>query len=401
MIGAVVTGVAAAAPNGVGTDAYWAATLRGESGLAPITRYDTTGYPVRLAGEIKDFEAGEHITSRMLPQTDRITQVALAASDWALQDAGVDPAALPEFGAGAVIASAAGGHEFGQQELQKLWRSGSDHVSAFQAFAWFYAVNTGQVSIRQGLRGACSVVVAEQAGGLDAIGQARRHVRAGMDLMITGGLDSALCPWGLVAQIPNGCLSTSHAPQRAYVPFDAAAAGYVPGEGGALVVLEPPARAAGRRVYGEIAGYAATFDPAPERGRPPALRRAIELALADAGVTPGEVDVVFADAAGVPELDRQEAHALAAVFGPRSVPVTAPKTMTGRMLSGSAAIDVVAALLSMRDQVIPPTVNTADLAPGIELDLVREAREARLDTAVVIARGHGGHNSVVVLRSMR
>jgi act minimal PKS chain-length factor (CLF/KS beta) len=398
---AVVTGLAAAAPNGLGTEAYWAATLRGESGIAPISRYDAAGYPIRLAGEITDFVAADHITSRMLPQTDRITQVALAASDWALADARIEPARLPEFSAGVVIASAAGGHEFGQQELQKLWRSGSDHVSAYQAFAWFYAANTGQVSIRHGLRGTCKVVVAEQAGGLDALGQARREVRAGMDLMITGGLDSALCPWGLVAQIPNGRLSTMPDAARAYVPFDADASGYLPGEGGAVLVVEPAERAEARgcpRVYGELAGYAATFDPAPGRGRPPALRRAIELALADAGVAPGAVDVVFADASGVPELDRQEADALQAVFGPNGVPVTAPKTMTGRLLSGSATLDTVTALLSIRDGVLPPTVNTTDLAPGIRLDLVREPRPLHVDVAVVLARGHSGHNSAVVLR---
>jgi act minimal PKS chain-length factor (CLF/KS beta) len=154
-------------------------------------------------------------------------------------------------------------------------------------------------------------------------------------------------------------------------------------------------------VYGEIAGYAATFDPAPELGREPGLRRAAELAIADAGLAPDEIDVVFADAAGVPELDAAEAAALRAVFGPGGVPVTAPKTMLGRLYSGGAAVDLAAALLAIRHQTIPPTVGVGDLAGACaDLDLVTAPRPARLRTALVLARGNGGFNSAVVARAV-
>jgi act minimal PKS chain-length factor (CLF/KS beta) len=152
-------------------------------------------------------------------------------------------------------------------------------------------------------------------------------------------------------------------------------------------------------VYGELAGYGSTFDPKPGSGREPGLRRAIELALADAGLTASQIDVVFADAAAVPELDRVEAAALTAVFGARGVPVTAPKTMTGRLYSGAAALDLVAALFAIRDGVIPPTVN---VTPAAEygLDLVTGApRPAPVRAALVLARGHGGFNSAVVVRA--
>jgi act minimal PKS chain-length factor (CLF/KS beta) len=158
------------------------------------------------------------------------------------------------------------------------------------------------------------------------------------------------------------------------------------------------AQVRGARVYGEIAGYAATFDPRPGSGREPGLRRAMELALADAGRRPADVDVVFADAAGVPELDRQEAAAIRGLFGRPGPPVTAPKTMTGRLYAGGAALDLASALLAIRDGVIPPTAGVTDQVPGYEIDLVRETpRAAEIGTAMVVARGHGGFNAAVIV----
>ncbi|MFJ8477122.1 ketosynthase chain-length factor [Kitasatospora sp. NPDC094011] len=399
----VVTGLGVTAPNGLGAEEYWAATLEGRSGIAGITAFDPSDYPAKLAGQIDGFVAADHLPSRLLPQTDRMTQLALVAADWALADAGVDPQTLPAYDMGVVTASSSGGFEFGQRELQKLWSLGARHVSAYQSFAWFYAVNTGQISIRHGMRGPSGVLVSDQAGGLDAISVARRQIRKGSRLIVTGGVDASICPWGWVAQLAGERLSTSEDPERAYLPFDADAAGHVPGEGGALLVLEAAdaARERGAEVYGEIAGYAATFDPRPGSGRAPALRRAIELALADAEVTSNQIDVVFADAAGLPDLDRIEAEAIAAVFGPRGVPVTAPKTMTGRLYSGAAPLDVACALLSLREGVIPPTTGTSP-DPGHQLDLVTGSpRETRLRTALVLARGHGGFNSALVVRAAR
>ncbi|MEV4716699.1 ketosynthase chain-length factor [Micromonospora noduli] len=400
----VVTGVGVAAPNGLGRDAFWAATVAGVGGIGPISRFDPSGYPAQLAGEVPGYEAADHIPSRLMAQTDHMTRLSLTAAQWALADASVDPSALPEFGMGVVTASASGGFEFGHRELEKLWSKGSEHVSAYQSFAWFYAVNTGQISIRHGMRGPTGVLVTEQAGGLDAVAQARRQVRKGVQLVMTGGVDASLCPWGWTAQLANGLLSTGRDPATAFLPFDANASGYVPGEGGAILVLEDEQAAArrGAAVYGVIAGYGATFDPRPGSGRPPGLRRAAEMAVADAGLTPADIDVVFADGAGVAELDRVEAEAITAVFGPRGVPVTAPKTMTGRLYSGGAALDLVSALLSIRHGVIPPTTNIRQPAEGLHLDLVRDvARETPVRAALVLARGYGGFNAAMVVTDER
>jgi act minimal PKS chain-length factor (CLF/KS beta) len=254
------------------------------------------------------------------------------------------------------------------------------------------------------MRGPCGVIATEQAGGLDALGHSRRALAKGARVVAVGGSDASMTPYGLVAQHANGLLSESEDPSRAYVPFDAAASGYVAGEGGAIMIVEDADSARTRgvdHVYGELAGYAATLDPRPGLGRRPNLGRAAELALTDAGLRPEDVDVVFADGYGVPRLDREEAEALERLFGPYGVPVTVPKTMSGRLYAGGAALDVVTALLSIRDGVVPPTINVGDLAPGITLDLVREPREVAVRTALVLARGHGGFNAAVVVTAAR
>jgi minimal PKS chain-length factor (CLF/KS beta) len=402
---AVITGIGVVAPNGMGTDAYWAATREGRSGIGPIRRFDASGYPVRVAGEVTDFVAEEHVPSRLIAQTDRMTHFALAGTAWALADAAADPEEILEFRASVITANSSGGFEFGQRELANLWTKGSTYVGAYQSIAWFYAASTGQISIRHGLRGPCGVIASEQAGGLDALAHARRALRDGTQLVVSGGTDASLCPWGFITQIPFGRLSRRSDPELAYLPFDVAACGYVAGEGGAMLIVEDAEAASARgaaQVYGEIAGSGATFDPRPGSERPPGLQRAIRLALDDAGLTARDVDVVFGDAMGLPGLDLAEARALAEVFGPYGVPVTAPKTMTGRLYAGGAALDAATALLAIRDSVIPPTVGVSAVAPGYDLDLVLgAARHQPVQVALVIARGHGGFNAALILRAVQ
>ncbi|WP_326691114.1 MULTISPECIES: ketosynthase chain-length factor [unclassified Streptomyces] len=396
----VVTGLGIVAPTGGDTAAHWRAVLDGTSAIGRITLFDPSSYPVRLAGQVPGFSAKERVPSRLIQQTDRWTHLGLAAAEAALADAGVHPAELPEYELAVVTASSSGGTEFGQHEMENLYQHSPDWVGAYQSIAWFYAATTGQVSIRHGLRGPCGVLCCEQAGGLDAIGQSRRLIRTGAKLVMTGGTDASLCPYGLTAQLTTGQLSTVQDPARAYLPFDSEAGGYLPGEGGALLVVEDAdaAEARGAHVYGRVLGYAAGFDPPPDSDRAPALARTVRAALADAGLEPGQVDVVFADALGVPEADRAEAAALAEVFGPRAVPVTAPKTLTGRLYGGGAALDAATALLALRDQVVPHTVGPSGPAPGYEIDLVLgEPRRQELRTALVVARGYGGFNAALVL----
>jgi act minimal PKS chain-length factor (CLF/KS beta) len=397
---AVITGLGVVAPTGVGAADYWQATLAGISGIGPVERFDAATYPTSLAGEVRGLDTAAAVPGRLVPQTDRWTQLALVAADLAMADADVDTATLEDYRGAVVTASSSGGTEFGQREMTRLWTQGPRHVGAYQSIAWFYAATTGQLSIRHGLRGPCGVLATEQAGGLDAIGHARRMLRDDVDLVLTGGTDAALCPYALVAQMTSGRLSTSTDASRAYAPYGRDAAGYVPGEGGAIVVLERLGalrRRGGPPPYAAVTGYAATFDPAPDSPRPPRLGAAVLGALGDAGTTPEEIDVVFGDASGVPELDLAEARMLRDVFGPE-MPVTAPKAATGRLYAGGSSLDVACAALSLRHGIVPPTVGVDVLADGCDLDLVRgEPRELPLRRALVLARGFGGFNAALVL----
>lgn len=402
----VITGIGVVAPNGLGGNEYWKSTLTGRGGISPVTEYDTDGFPCRLAGRIRDFDAGVHLPSRLVPQTDRSTQLALTAAAWALAEARVTPDALGDYDMGVVTANALGGFEFTHKEFHNLWNEGPQAVSVYESFAWFYAADTGQISIRHKMRGPSAALVGEQAGGLDALGHARRTIRAGTPLVVAGGVDGALDPWGYLSQLTADteyAVSPCDDPARAYLPFDAHASGHVPGEGGALLVLEDADSARERGagpVHAELASHAATFDPPPGSGRPPGLRRAAAQALTGAGLAPGDVDVVFADGAGTPVLDAAEAEAIRGLFGPMGVPVTVPKALTGRLYGGGGPLDVATAVLALRDGVIPPTHAVRDVPDEYGIDLVRgEPRDARIRNALVLARGRKGFNSAVVVRA--
>lgn len=396
---AVITGIGVVASNGIGVEQWWSAILNGRPGIARVSRFDPSGYPATLAGEVGPFDPAEHLPSRLLPQTDQMTRLGLMAADQAMRDGGIEVSEDNSLSIGVMTSASGGGIEFGQRELENMWARGKQHVSAFQSFAWFYAVNTGQISIRHGLRGPGGVVVSDHAGGLDALGQARRSLRHGSTAMLTGGADGAICPWGWLAQLATGYVSFEDDARRAYRPFAPDACGYVPAEGAAMFVLEAEsvARQRGaRHTYGSLAGYAATFDGG-QQTTGSGLARAATQALADAGLTSDDIDLVFPDAAGVMHLDRAEALALNSVFGARPIPVTMPKVLTGRALAASAALDVAAAMLALRDQLAPPSY-LLDPHPSLGLAVgTGGPRPMSLHAVLVLARGYGGFNAAAVL----
>ncbi|MFL5658671.1 MAG: ketosynthase chain-length factor [Ktedonobacteraceae bacterium] len=403
---AVITGIGVVAPTGIGTETYWEATKQGRNGIKRISHFDPSRYDTQLAGEVDGFKATDFIDQRLIVQTDRWTWMALAATKMALQDAGFDPAGTDPYKMSVITASSSGGNEFGQQETQNLYSKGPLFVGAYQSIAWFYAATTGQISIKYGMKGPSSVVVSEGAGGVDALTHARRTIRRGVDVVVSGGTEAPLGPYALICQMRNGNLSTQKDPTLAYRPFDTRANGYVPGEGGAILLVEDLQHAqerGARHIYAEIMGHGATFDayhyaePAPDGHQ---FARAMSLALQHANVSPQEVDVIFADASGTLKGDALEAKAIKEVFGGSSqVPVTAPKSMVGRLYAGGASLDVATALLAMRDGSIPPTINLDSLAAGCDLNFVTgTAQAAEINTVLINARGFGGFNSALVLR---
>ncbi len=406
---AVITGIGVVAPTGQDRESWWSATRAGNSGIGRIERFDPSRYPVTLAGEVRDFEPGDHLDQRLIKQTDRWTWMALVAAQEALDDAKFDPAEHDPYSMSVITASSSGGNEFGQREIQALWEKGPVFVGAYQSIAWFYAATTGQISIKHGMKGPSGVVLAEGAGGLEALAHSRRTIRRGVETALSGGVEAPIGPYALTCQLGTGFLSTESDPAAAYRPFDARANGYLPGEGGAILLVESLQSAQERKapqIYGEILGYGATNDahhwgrPAPDATQ---SARAMSVALANAGISPGEVDAVVADAFGVPEIDALEVQAIKTVFGEHAarVPVLAPKSGVGRMYAGGASLDAAAALLCMRDGALPPIVNLEEPAEGLELDFVRGSERAgELSTILVNARGFGGFNSALVLRRM-
>jgi act minimal PKS chain-length factor (CLF/KS beta) len=420
---AVITGIGVVAPNGVGTSAWWQATRAGKSGLRrvddrrQIEHLDTPRLHGSVAGEIVDFEPTNFVDARIAGQTDRSTQLALAAAALALQDAALDPASLDPGTAGVVTANTMGGAEFTQREMQNLWAKGPIFVGAYQAIAGFYAAPTGQIAIKYGLTGHAGVAMAECAGGLEAIWQATRAILDGvgdrlpvgpMEAMVCGGIEAPLSPYALACQWRQGNMSMESDPRSAYRPFDERAKGYVPGEGGAMLVLEEYASARRRgapHIYGEIGGYAATSDSYDSTHPEPTgqyLARAISLALDRAAVPREEVSLILADAFGTRERDAIEARAINTALPERGymVPVTAPKTMTGRLYAGGAPVDVATACCAMRDGCIPPTINVSRIADDCRLNLVLkdESYHPDIGTALILARGFGGFNSALVLK---
>jgi minimal PKS chain-length factor (CLF/KS beta) len=400
----VVTGIGVVAPSGIGAEAHWKCVLAGQHRIGRITLFDPSRYPATLAGEVADFDALQHAENRLVVQTDRWTHLGLAATRLALADAGLPEVADDPYGYAVTLASSSGGNLFGQRELQRLWRGPGRTVGAYQSIAWFYAASVGQLSIRHQFKGPCGVLAAESAGGLDSLAHAVRLVRRGTPVVLAGATECPLSPYALTCQLRSGLLSTCADPERAYRPFDVAASGYVPAEGGAVFVVEEweHARARGVTGYAEVAGWGASHDARHTDGSAGGdvgqYARAMGLALERAGVEPSAVDVVVPDALGVPRHDRSEAEALRRVFGPQPPPVTTQKALTGRAHQGGAALDVATALLAMRYGVLPPSAGPDRPAPGCDLDFVRESGPRRVATALVCARGFDGFNSAVLLR---
>ncbi|MGP3683773.1 beta-ketoacyl synthase N-terminal-like domain-containing protein [Streptomyces sp. IBSNAI002] len=400
----VITGIGVVAPNGIGADDFWKATQSGACVLDRVTRAGCEHLPLRVAGEVRGFDPGAMVEERFLVQTDRFTHHALAAADLALADARLGRAdyEADPFSVGVVTAAGSGGGEFGQRELQRLWDQGPRYVGPYQSIAWFYAASTGQISIRRGLKGPCGVVASDEAGGLDAFAHAVRAIRQGSRAMLVGATEAPLAPYSIVCQLEYEGLSTGDDPERAYRPFTTKACGYVPAEGGAMFLVEDEAAALdrGATVRAVLAGHAATFSGTrrpDEAGE--GLTHAIRGALREAGCAPEEIDVVFADALGTPQADAAEAAAIAAALGARGhqVPVTAPKTGTGRAYCAAPALDTAAAVLALEHGVVPPTPNVFDVCHDLDV-VTGSARSADLRTALVLSRGRMGSNSALVLR---
>jgi len=401
-----ITGLGVVTPSGIGRRQFWANVKSGRSFIKEITRFDASRYPSHIAGQIDELEKYSHVSERLLKKIDVFSHMALIAADLALKDAGLDIKKEDPNRTGIFLGNAIGGWLYAETELRDLYLEGREGVSPFMASAWFPAAPQGQISIFYGIKGFSKTVVADRASSSEAFGYARRTLaKDKLDLILAGGMEAPVTPYALLCCNTYGGLSTrNESPAEAYRPFDRGRSGFVIGEGAGIVVLESEARARRRDVpvWAYIAGCGTTCDGRDRIEPDPSgeqLARAISLALKDAGAAREEIDYIGLDGLAVENWDRSEAAAIRSVFGPRAgrIPATCPKAMFGNLLGASGAIDLITAVLAMEHNLIPPTLNLREADPA-GLDYVADkARVAEIRKALLISRGRGGINSVVIL----
>ncbi len=396
-------------PVGLTAEESWQAVLAGQSGVAPLTLFDTAGLPVRIGAEVKGFDPLKHLERKEARKMDRFTQFAIAAAQQAVDDARLEVPAELRTRVGVMIGSGIGGIETLEREIRNATEKGFDRMSPFFIPMMICDMASGQVSIRFGFGGPNSCVVTACATGTNAIGDAAMIIRRGdADAMLAGGAEAAITPMGVGGFAACRALSTRYndQPTAASRPFDALRDGFIIGEGSAVLVLEELefARRRGARILAEVAGYGMSGDayhmtqPAPEGA---GAVRAMTNALQDAGVRPEQVDYINAHGTSTPANDKNETAAVKAVLGEHAyrTPMSSTKSMTGHLLGAAGGIEAMFCVQAIRDGVVPPTINLENPDPDCDLDYVSAGkRELRADVVMSNSFGFGGHNATLVLK---
>ena len=403
----VITGLGALTPLGNDVATTWEALVRGESGAGPITQFDTSDFPVTFACEVKDFVPSDWIDHKQARRMDRFAQLIVAAARQAEQDAGLDIAKEAER-IGAAIATGIGGLKSYQDCYDTLIHRGPDRVNPFAIPAIIPNMGAGWVSMELGTKGPLASECTACAASNMALGDGADAIRLGRaDVMLCGGTEAAINKVGIAGFGAMRALSRRNDdPVHASRPFDAKRDGFVMGEAGAVLVLEEleHARARGAKIYAELAGYGVSADashitePDPT-GLNPA--RALTMAMADAGVTPDQVDYIKAHATSTPIGDSSETRVIKIAMGEenaRRIPISGTKGATGHCLGGTGAVEALFTTLAVHNGVVPPTINYEYEDPECDLDYVPNvSREVDVNVAVNNSFGFGGHNSCVVI----
>ena len=403
-----LTGVGVVSPIGIGRDAFWTALVEGRSGVRRITAFDPTPYETQIGGEVPDFDPSAFMDRKEVRRNDRFVQFALAATQLALDDAGLRITPHNAERIGVIIGSGIGGASTWEDQHRILLERGPGRVSPFFVPMLMLNGGSGIVSIATGAKGPNFSVVSACATGGHAIGEASRAIQHGeADAMICGGSEAALTPLSLAGFGTMKAMSTRNdAPARAVRPFDAGRDGFVMGEGAGILVLEAweQAERRGARIYAEICGYGTSSDafhitqPDPEGD---GAARAMGAALQDANLEPAQVDYINAHGTSTPYNDKCETVAIKRVWGPDAhrVAISSTKSMTAHLLGAAGGVEAIVCALAIERGTIPPTINYEVPDPDCDLDYVpNTARRTRVDIAMSNAFGFGGHNSILILR---
>jgi 3-oxoacyl-[acyl-carrier-protein] synthase II len=407
----VITGLGAVTPLGNTAEEFWASLIQGKSGIGPITRFDSTGFATRIAGEVKGFDALKYVDKKDDRKLDLYLKYALACAVMAVEDAGLDPAKEDGNRFGVLVGSGIGGLGTLLDSHKTLLDKGPDRVSPFFIPMLIINMASGLISMRFGARGPNSSVVTACATGNHAIGDATRIIQRGdADVMIAGGAEAIIIPLTIAGFCQMKAMSTRNdEPTKASRPFDAERDGFVAGEGGGLVVLESleHARRRDARIYAEVVGYGMTGDahhmtaPDPEGD---GAARAMAAALRDAALEPQAVNYINAHGTSTPYNDKFETIAIKRVFGEHAkrLPVSSTKSMTGHLLGAAGGIEAVATTLTIYHGILPPTINYEKPDPDCDLDYVpNQARKQDVEVALSNAFGFGGTNAILAFRKYR
>lgn len=397
----VITGTGALCCSGNSVPEIWNAICSGQSGIGPITRFKTDGYETRFAGEVKGFDPGTAIGRKESRRMDRYTQLSVAATRQAVTQARIDIAADP-LRAGVLIGTGMGGMETFEFGVETLLSKGANRISPFFVPMMLPNMAAGTVSIDIGAKGPNFATVSACASSAHAIGEAALMIRHGFaDVMIAGGGEAPVTRMGIAGFNAMGALSRRNdEPERASRPFDAERDGFVLAEGAAVLVLEEReyALARGATILAEMLGYGTTDDanhmvqPAPGGD---GAARAMTLALADAHVTPSDVDYINAHGTSTQLNEKLETQAVKRAFGDVAsrVPISSTKSMTGHLLGAAGSLEAVIVVESIRAGLMPPTINQETPDPDCDLDTIpNEARPGEIRVAMSNSMGFGGHN---------
>ena len=407
----VVTGLGAVTPVGINVDDFWKSLLAGKSGVGTITTFDPHQFTARIAGEVKNYDPKNSIPLKESRRMEKFCQYGVTAAIEAFKDSGIDMSKEDPFEAGVLIGSGIGSLRIVEETHSLYLEKGPEKFSPFMIPLLIINMASGWTSILLGLKGPNLAVVTACATGTHAIGEAFRiiqHEQA--KIMVAGGTESCITPLGIGGFCALKALSTRNEdPEGASRPFDKERDGFVMGEGAGVVVLEEldHAKARGAKIYGEVAGYGLNGDayhmtaPRPDGE---GAARCMSLALKDAKMTPGEIQYINAHGTSTDLNDKIETLAIKRVFGEdaKKVQISSTKSMTGHTLGAAGGIEFIACALSLRDQVLHPTINLTHPDPECDLDYIpKTARKTKVEACLSNSLGFGGHNTSVVIRKFK
>ena len=404
----VITGLGVVSPVGSSVTKFWENLTAGKSGIGRITKFDPEGFPVQIAGEVKDFDPLEYFDKKEVRRTDPFIQFAVGAAVQAVKSSGLEESDVDKTRVGVLIGSGIGGLSTIEQQLKILWEKGPRRVSPFCVPMEIINMASGLVSIRFGYKGPNISVVTACATGTHAIGEAYRTIQYGdADVMVAGGAESCITPLAVAGFAAAKALSTRNdEPEKASRPFEKNRDGFVMGEGAGIVVLEEleHAKRRGAKILAEVVGYGTSGDayhmtaPAPEGE---GAARAMENAIKDAGISPEDVDYINAHGTSTKFNDLFETMAIKKVFGEHAyrVKISSIKSMIGHLLGAAGGVEVVSSVMTLQTGVIPPTINYEEPDPECDLDYTpNKAVEADVRYVLKNSFGFGGTNACLVLK---